>query len=76
MREDAYSLKQISSTTLNQEFLGRLFNYGTIRIYSPILKQDYYLINVHKPNEIIKTLEDEISGSNQKHGSSILFKKG
>ncbi|HVA97028.1 MAG TPA: PH domain-containing protein [Candidatus Acidoferrales bacterium] len=75
MKEDAYSLKQIGSTTLNQGLLGKLFNYGTIKIFSPLLKQDYYLMNIHNPREIAKTLEDEVAGTNQKHGTNIFFKK-
>lgn len=75
MREDAYSLKQIGSTTLNQGLLGKLFNYGTIRIFSPLLKQDYYLMNIHNPREIVKTLENEVAGINQNLSSNILFKK-
>lgn len=75
MKEDAYSLKQIGSTTLHQGLLGRLFNYGTIRIFSPLLKQDYYLMNIQNPREIVKMLEDEVAGTNKKHDAHILFKK-
>lgn len=75
MKEDVYSLKQIGSTTLNQDLLGKLFNYGTIRIFSPLLKQDYYLMNIQNPRQIVKMLEDEVAGTSQKNGSHILFKK-
>ena len=75
MKEDAYSLKHIGSTTLNQGLLGKIFNYGTIKIFSPYLKRDYYLTNIPKPREIVKMLEDEVAGKNQKHGSNLLFKK-
>jgi PH (Pleckstrin Homology) domain-containing protein len=75
MHEDAYSLKQIASTTLRQGFIGKLFNYGTIRIFSPLLKQDYYLTNIHNPREIMRTLEDEVAGTTEKARSHVLYKK-
>lgn len=64
--EDTYSLKNIGSVTISQSFLGRLLNYGTIVVYSPILKQEFFITNIENPKKFVKTLEDEISGLGDK----------
>lgn len=75
IHEEAYSLQQVGSVTLNQDWLGKICNYGTIRVFSPLLRQEYYLMNIHNPKEIIKLLEDEISGENQDRRSNIILKR-
>jgi len=75
MNEEAYSLQQVGSITMSQDWIGKLFNYGTIRIFSPLLKQEYYLMNLHNPRDIVRLFEDEISGENQERRSSIILKR-
>lgn len=59
--ENTYSLQSLGSTTILQGILGKLLNYGTIKIYSPILKREFYLVNVHNPQQKVKLLEDELA---------------
>ena len=65
--EDSYSLKNLGSFTIYQSFLGRLFNYGDIKVFSPVLKQDFHLVAIHDPKRIAESLEDDISGSGDKN---------
>jgi len=60
IKEDIYTLRNLSSVTIEQTILGKLFNYGTIILYSPIHKTNYYMINVHNPKKIADTFYDNL----------------
>jgi uncharacterized membrane protein YdbT with pleckstrin-like domain len=64
--EEGFSLRELGSATLNQTLMGRILGYGTIRFYSPIVKQEFYLHNIHNPQEklslIENALKEKISG--------------
>lgn len=55
--ENAYSTERIEEVDVDQSFLGRLFNYGTLRVYNPMLKMDLILPNIPDPHtyaEVVK----------------------
>jgi len=60
IKEDIYTLRSLSSVTIEQSIWGKLFNYGTIVLYSPIHKTNYYMINVHNPKKIADTFYDNL----------------
>jgi uncharacterized membrane protein YdbT with pleckstrin-like domain len=72
IKEDIYTLRNLSSVTIEQSIWGKLFNYGTIILYSPIHKTNYYLINVQNPKKIIQTFYDNIEDTKK---SEIIRKK-
>jgi len=72
VKEDIYTLRSLSSVTIEQSIWGKLFNYGTIILYSPIHKTNYYIVNVHDPKKITDTLHDNIE---DKKNSEIIRKK-
>jgi len=72
IKEDIYTLRSLSSVTIEQSIWGKLFNYGTIVLYSPIHKTNYYLINVHNPKKIADTFYDNIEDTQK---SEIIRKK-
>lgn len=61
LREDAYTLRNLGSATIQQDFWGKLFNYGTIILSSPILKHEFFLTDIHNPKNIAKTFDDNIA---------------
>ncbi len=63
VKENIYSIRNLGSTNIRQNFLGKIFNYGTITITSPILKYDIILNDVHNPKKILAELEDNIENS-------------
>lgn len=67
IREELYSLRNLGSITITQTLLGRLLNYGSIHAYSPILKQDIHLMNIHNPVDMAKHIEDDVEHSGGKH---------
>jgi uncharacterized membrane protein YdbT with pleckstrin-like domain len=48
-KEDIYSLKTIEAGNVEQTLPGKLFNYGTVKIYSPVLKREYSLVDIPNP---------------------------
>jgi membrane protein YdbS with pleckstrin-like domain len=51
-REDTYPCHNIESITMKQDLMARYFNYGTIQLYDPALKQTVYLVNIKEPEKI------------------------
>lgn len=50
-RHEEIKLEHIASVKLEQGLLGRIFNYGTIRLHSWFLGKDYYLYQIHNPRK-------------------------
>ena len=48
-KEIQYSLGAIQSIGVQQGILGRIFNFGTVILYNPVLKSDLKLEFIHNP---------------------------
>lgn len=66
-KEEIYSLRNLGSATISQSLFGKLFGYGNIHAYSPILKQEIRIINVHDPASITRHIEDDVKHVGNKH---------
>lgn len=55
--EKTYLLKHVESITCNQNFWERLFNYGTISLYNPLLNQQIDLTAIKNPNKYKQAIE-------------------
>jgi len=53
----------IETIGLKQNLFERMLNYGTIRIYSPMLSKKYFLKNVTKPKNIINNIKEVLNES-------------
>lgn len=49
---EIYSLKTIEAASVQQTLLGKLLNYGTVRVYSPVLKKEYFLQEIPDPHNM------------------------
>lgn len=58
-KEQIYDLKNIRSIIVHQSLVGRIFGFGTIylKITSPNITEEIYLLNIPKPFEIEKQLK-------------------
>lgn len=56
--EKSFSCDRIASVESKQTFLGRMFNYGVIRLYDPFLEKYIYLYNVTNPARYANVLKD------------------
>jgi uncharacterized membrane protein YdbT with pleckstrin-like domain len=64
-RNDIYSLRTIEAASVHQTILGRLLGYGTIRIYSPVLKKEYFLHEIPNPHEMKDVILSLLSGKGE-----------
>ncbi|MBI3261122.1 PH domain-containing protein [Candidatus Berkelbacteria bacterium] len=55
--ENAYSTERIEEVDVDQSLWGRLFNYGTLRVYNPMLKVDLVLPNIPDPNTYAQVIK-------------------
>ncbi|OGE44809.1 hypothetical protein A3B39_00125 [Candidatus Daviesbacteria bacterium RIFCSPLOWO2_01_FULL_37_10] len=64
--EQKYACNFVEGVKLKQSFLGLLFNYGTIELYDPALKEQVYLLNIANPKKYSKTIQDIVSKEQNK----------
>jgi membrane protein YdbS with pleckstrin-like domain len=48
-----------------QNLLGRIFNFGSIEIYSPVIKERVYLASIPNPKRYVEVIKANIPDSNQ-----------
>lgn len=66
LKEDVYTLRNLGSATIQQGFWGKLLNYGTITLSSPILKHEFYLLDVHNPENVAQSFDNNIDDKTKK----------
>jgi hypothetical protein len=54
--EENYSCDNIETIMLDQSWMGRVFRYGTIKLYDPALQANILLYNIHSPRKITQLL--------------------
>lgn len=60
-KEQKYACNFVEGAKLEQSFLGLLFNYGTIELYDPALKDQVYLLNITNPKKHSVAIQKIIS---------------
>ena len=55
-----HSLKNIQLVEVEQGFLGLLFQYGNIRLYNPLLKEEIYMRSVTDPEKYAHALRNAL----------------
>lgn len=59
-----YELANLQSMSVLQGIFGKIFNYGTIKLFNPVLKEDLYLSDISNPRKyaaIIQEIEPEVT---------------
>jgi len=56
-KEKIFAIKHIESISCNQSWFERIFNYGTLRLFNPLLQQNVNLVSVKNPQKYLKVLE-------------------
>lgn len=74
-KEDSYSLRNVEAFTLDQTFIGKLLNFGTIHFYSPVLKQEYYLENVSSPVLLKESIENMVASHKSGRTNQMIIPK-
>ena len=65
-KEQKYACNFVEAAKLEQSFLGMIFNYGTVELYDPALKEQVYLLNISNPKEYSKMIQNIVSKEQDK----------
>ncbi|HZJ18720.1 MAG TPA: response regulator [Patescibacteria group bacterium] len=65
-KEQKYACNFVEGVKLNQSFLGLLFNYGTVELYDPALKEQVYLLNIANPKKNSEKIQKILSKKTNK----------
>lgn len=68
-KEQKYACSFIEGVKLEQSFFGSIFNYGTIELYDPALKEQVFLYNIKSPRKNSEIIQKIVS----QKGQSIPF---
>lgn len=68
--EQKFAIANFGDVTLEQNLMGRIFNFGNIRIFDTELKRDFLLYLIHNPNKYYEILSS-ISPSGDKEKKVI-----
>lgn len=60
-KEQKYACNFVEGAKLEQSLLGLLFNYGTIELYDPALKEQVYLLNIANPKKNSEKIQKTVS---------------
>lgn len=52
-----YEFANLQSMTIVQNIIQKIFNYGTIKLFNPVLKEDVYLIDIPDPNKYANIIQ-------------------
>ena len=70
-----YDLSAIQAVNVYQNLLGRIFNYGTIRLENPMLDSDIYIKKIPSPHKYALNIEHNRMDA-LKNRDQILVRKG
>jgi len=59
VKKKIFPYVKADTVSIYQGIVGRIFNFGSIYIYSPSLKRDIYLTNIPKPHIIASFLQQQ-----------------
>lgn len=73
--EEEYSLRNIEALTLEQSFWQKMYNYGTIHFFSPVLKQEYFLTNISNPKQTRDLIDQVVNSNKSGQKEKIIFRR-
>lgn len=61
-----YSIKNLQSVSFEQGLIGRIFNFGNVKAFSPALQKELFLTEVSSPSKIVENIKDVLEEGNNK----------
>lgn len=61
-KSTTYEIANLQSMSISQNFIQKLFNFGSIKLFNPVLKEEIYISDIpnpHKYGEIIQQYQPE-----------------
>lgn len=60
MNETIFSTKNVQEIWLTQDVLGKIFNYGTVTLYNPVLREKFHLRGISQASKYCDLIERQI----------------
>lgn len=57
LKEVIFSCKNVQEMEVHQTVLGKIFNFGTVSLYNPVLRERFFLRDISEPNEYCELIE-------------------
>lgn len=65
-KETNYSIKNLQSVSYEQGLIGRVFNYGNVKAFSPALQRELILTEISSPHLVAENVKDVLEESGNK----------
>lgn len=52
-----YEFANLQSMTVTQNMIQKIFNYGTVKLFNPVLKEEVHLIDIPTPNKFANLIQ-------------------
>lgn len=56
----SFKLNNITALEVDQSFLGRMFNYGTVELQNPFMSNHFFLTNVPNPKKCLRLIRENM----------------
>jgi len=60
IKEKTYALDNVETVEVEQDLLGRIFQYGTVSLFSPLFTEQVYLLNIPHPQKFASEVKQYI----------------
>lgn len=64
-KEEKYKLEHLGALKINQNVIGRIFNYGSLKLYNLALRKDVSLYLIHNPRKYHHVLESILPAADE-----------
>ncbi len=72
-KEEIYNCEHIQLFDLDQSMVGKLFDYGTITLYSPALEDRIHIINISRPARKLEEIRSVLGSITPKKPSGTVY---
>ncbi len=72
-KEEIYNCEHIQLFDLDQSVLGKLFDYGTITLFSPALEDKIHIINISRPAKKLEEIRNILGSISQKKQEGTIY---
>jgi uncharacterized membrane protein YdbT with pleckstrin-like domain len=60
IKEKTYALDNVETVEIEQNWIGRIFGYGSVNIFSPLFQEHVYLWNIPHPQKFVSEMKQYI----------------
>jgi len=73
LKEVIMPIKNVQKVTVSQDFLGKFFNYGTLRLENPMLREVFKMEGISQPIKYAELIEAQIQAEQKAYENPMLL---